>query len=101
MDFRYFRETTMPTSDADFAISKAEVLHLRHDVDRLLKIVIEGNGHSMTSKIAVMENKMEDYRKIFDKMDSHALAMKMALFAAGLSFASSIAVIIINFVLKK
>ena len=71
-------ENTQST-DVNLERLKNESMNHKEDLARLLKVVVDGNGHPpILTRLAVIENKIEDTQKDIDKYSSRLWQLFMA-----------------------
>ena len=71
-------ENTQST-DVNLERLKNESMNHKEDLSRLLKVVVDGNGQTpILTRLAVMENKIEDTQKDIDKYSSRLWQLFMA-----------------------
>ncbi len=78
----------------DIAIMKAEIIHLRKDVNRILEILIENPERALTQRMKTIEVHAASFQKTFDKMEDKDLQIKIAIIGSVFTFLTSIAVLI-------
>lgn len=84
----------------EFALIKSEYVMLRSAVDKLLRVVIDGNGHSLVSKHAVMDNKISELKELAIKNESREVAVRIALFMGIISFVSNVVILVVQLLLR-
>lgn len=85
----------------DLAVVKSEIHRIRMDVDKLLKILVEGNGNSLLSRVTVSEQKIEHLDERLDDREREKVSVRLAIVSAGLSFVTSMGIAIFEIVVKK
>jgi len=94
-------ESQLERLRSDFAIIKSEYIMMRNQLDKLQKIVIDGNGIGpIVSRLAVVENKTMEFKDTLNKTEGHSMGIKLALLVGFVGFISNILILIFEFTLK-
>lgn len=97
----------MEVLKADMARLQTELFHARNDLNRLLKITVDGNGHSLVSRILILETHMNTLEEEWENFEverkddkkaerTRIQAIQMAFVTAILSFITSTGLILFN-----
>lgn len=84
----------------DFAVLKVEIQHLREDINKLLRIIMDSNGNSMLSRMAVIETKVIDLDKYRSQINQQAWAIRLAILAASASFLGTLILMALQYLTR-
>lgn len=86
---------------ADIEVLKSEVREQRLIQNKLLRIVVDGNGLSLVSRQAVLEAKMTEMERVLNLRSEHSYMIWLQIVAGILGAAGAIGVFFLELVLNK